>query len=78
MQQMTQAYDVKVLAERMREAGGPEAEKMAKKNLQVIFAWLQESANISPNPYDNIGIPLAISTVTPLIMPALDQISAAE
>lgn len=69
------AYDPKRLLELIRKHGGPEAEKLAKANWKAVKEWALESAVLSENKIDNVGIPLAASTLGPVVESALDNIS---
>lgn len=71
---MQKAYDPKALLEKMRKHGGPDAEKLAKANFQAICEWLLESAALSENKIDDIAVPLAVGTASPIVMKALDNI----
>lgn len=71
---MEKAFDPKALLEMMRAKGGPDAEKLAKANIEALLEWLQASAVISENKIDDVAVPLAVATVKPLIMKALDAI----
>lgn len=71
---MEKAFDPKALLEMMRAKGGADAEKLAKANIEALLEWLQASAVLSENKIDDVAVPLAIATVKPLIMKALDAI----
>lgn len=68
------AYDPKLLLEKMRKHGGPDAEKLAKANFMALSEWLMESAAASENKIDDVAVPLAVATVNPIVMKALDSI----
>ena len=75
---MEKAYDPKALLEKCRAKGGPDAEKLAKVNLEAVFEWLEESAVLSENKIDDVAVPLAVATVKPLVAKALDQIDGVQ
>lgn len=49
------AYDVKLLLEKLKEQGLEIAEESAKVLVHGVFDWLEESADLSPNPYDDMA-----------------------
>jgi hypothetical protein len=51
---MEKAYDLKVLVEKLKGHGLEIAEATAKAVTLSIFDWLDESASISPTPYDDM------------------------
>lgn len=71
---MKTAYDVQALIDKLREKGGPEAEKLAGKNFEALLEWLEESAVLSENKIDDVAVPMATATIKPLVMKAIDQI----
>lgn len=71
---MEKAYDPKDLMEKMRKHGGPDSEKLAKANFLAICEWLEESAVLSENKVDDVVNPIAIKTLRPLVLKALDAI----
>jgi hypothetical protein len=68
------AYDPKLLLEKMRKHGGPDAEKLAKANFAAVCEWLVESAAGSENKIDDVAVPLAVATLSPVVVKALDAI----
>lgn len=75
---MEKAYDVKALMAKCQEKGGPGAEKLAKANFEALMEWLEESAVLSENKIDDVAVPLAVATVKPLVIKALDQIDGVQ
>lgn len=71
---MEKAYDVKALIEKCRKYGGEGAEKAMKGNYQALVEWLNESAPLSSNKIDDVAVPLATATLSPLVNGVLDQI----
>lgn len=53
---MEKAYDFKDLAERMESVGLEMGEEGAKEAIDVLADWYIESATLSKNPFDNVGI----------------------
>lgn len=51
-----EAYDVKLLLEKLKGQGLEIAEESAKVLLNGVFEWVEESAQKSPNPYDNMAL----------------------
>jgi hypothetical protein len=52
---MQKAYDLKDLAERMKNIGLPVAEEAVEQAVKEMFKWLKESAVISSTPYDDMA-----------------------
>lgn len=52
-----QAYDVKVLVEKLKAKGLDLAEDAAKSVISETFDWLLESAKASKTPIDDIAVP---------------------
>lgn len=70
---MDTAYDLKELGKRLKDAGLIEAEDMAEQTYSVLKVWLQESAQLSANPFDNMVVPF-IGQLDSLILPQIDKI----
>ena len=49
------AYDLKLLLEKLKAQGLDLAEDAAEKVVIGTFDWLEESADLSPNVYDDIA-----------------------
>lgn len=52
---MEKAYDLKGLVEELKGQGLELAEESAKVVVNGVFNWLEKSADISENPYDDIA-----------------------
>jgi hypothetical protein len=52
---MTNAYDPKELASRLKGRGLDLAEEGTKIAIEEIFGWVEESAKISATPYDDMA-----------------------
>ena len=52
---MKKAYDVKLLLESLKGEGLEVAEESAKILVNGIFKWLEESADLSETPYDDMA-----------------------
>lgn len=50
------AYDAKLLLEKLKSEGIEVAEESAKILINAIFSWLEESAALSENPYDDMAM----------------------
>jgi hypothetical protein len=74
---MEKAYDVKALAEKLKEKGLPEVENMAVLAYQAIKEWAVESAALSENKIDDVLMP-ALSFLDGMILPAIDKIDGKE
>lgn len=70
---MEQAYDLKVLAERLKEAGLIEGEDMALQAYSIMKVWLKESAQVSATPFDNMVMPF-IDQLDGFVLPQIDKI----
>lgn len=70
---MTKAYDVKVLIARYKEKGLDIAEEAAKILLEETFDWVEESAKLSPNVYDDAGL-LIVPTAKKFVLEAIDKV----
>ena len=70
---MEKAYDVKDLVEKLKDAGLEVAEEAAKAVVESVLDWVQESAALSPNKWDDL-IAGFIPAAKPAIMEALDKI----
>ena len=53
---MTSAYDLNDLLERLKARGLDLAENEVKGVIEDVFAWLEESINESPTPFDNVAL----------------------
>lgn len=63
------AYEFSKLAEGFKAEGLEVAEEAAKKAVNVVFNWLEQSAKESANPYDDlllVALPLAKKNVLDL------------
>lgn len=74
---MTKAYDVKDLAEKLKQKGMPEIEDMAVIAYQAIKEWAIESAALSENKIDDVLMP-ALTFLDGMILPAIDKIDGQE
>ncbi len=53
---MEQAYDVKVLAEKLKARGLNLAEDAVMGVVDDLFAFLEESAKLSATPFDDVAL----------------------
>lgn len=72
-----QAYDPKLLVEKLKAQGLPVVEDMAEKAYGAVKEWVRESAVISENKYDDLGIPF-LNYVDQIVMPQIDKIDGKE
>jgi hypothetical protein len=70
---MDKAYDLKLLVEKLKGKGLDLAEEAAKVAVEGTLEWLEESAKISANPYDDLVIVL-VPVVKPKIFEIIDKI----
>jgi hypothetical protein len=70
---MTKAYDLKVLIEKMKAAGLDASEEVAKKMIGETFAWIEESAKLSPLPYDDLAL-VVLPKVKEFVLLQVDKI----
>jgi hypothetical protein len=74
---MEKAYDLKELAKKLEDAGLPvlkeAGEETAKQVYKAVKEWLKESAVISPNKLDDVGMPF-IDQLDALVLPQIDKI----
>ena len=54
---MEKAYDIKALVEILKGKGLDVAEEAAKIAVESTLEWLEKSAVVSSNPYDNLLLP---------------------
>lgn len=74
---MDKAYDVKALAEQLKAKGLDIAEESLKIVAEELLVWLENSATISPNNYDDL-IKVVIPMVKGHILKAIDKIDGKE
>lgn len=63
------AYDLKLLGEKLKAQGLDLAEDAVEALARGVFDWIEESAKISPNPFDNMAM---------ILMPQLRKIAFKE
>jgi hypothetical protein len=71
---MDQAFDKKVLAQKITGIIAPNAEAVVEAVMNEVWIWLEESAALHPNPVIKAGVPLAIQTLKPLVNQAVNKI----
>lgn len=74
MTPMTEAFDTKVLSERLAAKGLPVLETAVKESVEVTLTWIEESLVLTPSKVDDVGIPI-IEGLKPFVMAQLDKIS---
>jgi hypothetical protein len=70
---MEKAYDLKVLAVKLKEKGLPEMENLAEKVYEATKEWYVESAVLSDNKVDDVTVPF-IGFVDAIVKPQIDKI----
>ena len=70
---MEKAYDPKDLVAKLKERGLDVAEEAAKVVIESVFDWLDESADASPTPYDNL-LKALYPTIKAEALKAVDKI----
>lgn len=71
------AYDLKVLIEKLKARGLDLGEEAAKMAIEEICAWVQESAVISENKFDDVAV-LAMPELKKLALQLADKIDGQE
>lgn len=71
---MNKAYDIKLLGEKLKEQGLDLAEEGVKSAAVAVFNWIEESAKLSPTPYDDMGIAIALPKMKEEAFKAIDHI----
>lgn len=78
---MEKAYDLKALAEKLKEAGVPvvleAAEETAKQVYVAVKEWLKDSAPLSETQVDDFIAPF-YDKLDPLVFKAIDKIDGQE
>ena len=70
---MESAYDLKDLGKRLKEKGLVELEDGAEAIVKELFAWLRESAIMSPNIYDDMAM-IVYPKIEEMILSQVDKI----
>lgn len=70
---MEKAYDVKVLGEKLKAKGLDLAEESLKIVFETTCEWIEDSAVISPNIYDDL-IKLAMPQIKKVVLEKIDMI----
>lgn len=55
---MEKAYDLKGLLTELKASGLEIAEESAKVVIEAVFTWLEKSATLSENKYDDLAVML--------------------
>lgn len=74
---MEKAYDLKVLASKLKERGLDLAEDAAVIVVEELFAWVEESAKASTTPYDDMGL-IVLPQLKELALDGVDKIDGKE
>jgi len=70
---MEKAYDAKELALRLKPHGLDLGEEAAKKLVDVLLTWVDDSAKLSKTPIDDVLMSI-VKPLHPYIMSQLDKI----
>jgi hypothetical protein len=70
---MDKAYDIKVLAEKLKANGLEIAEESAKIVVKATLEWIEESAKLSATPYDDLAL-VVMPQVKSFIDKSIDKI----
>jgi len=70
---MSKAYDVKELVEILKVNGLDLAEEAAELAVKSVLEWVEKSADLSENKYDDL-LKAVIPMVKPMLLKGLDKI----
>jgi hypothetical protein len=70
---MEKAFDLQALKMKLDKAGVPVAEDLIQIAVNSFLDWVQESAVLTENKYDDAAV-LLIPMIKQMIAPAIDQI----
>lgn len=70
---MEKAYDLAVLAEKLKSKGLDVAEDAARHLVEATFEWVEESAKLSVTPYDDMAL-IILPQVKKMALAAVDKI----
>lgn len=71
--EMKEAYQLKVLGEKLKAKGLDKAEEMAGEIYVELKAWLKEGAAKSATPFDDMVVPF-LENLDAIVMPQIDKI----
>lgn len=71
--EMKEAYQLKVLGEKLKAKGLDKAEEMAGEIYVELKAWLEEGAAKSTTPFDDMVVPF-LENLDAIVMPQIDKI----
>lgn len=74
---MEKAYDLKDLGEKLKNAGVPIAEDAIEEVFKKFMVWLKESADKSPNPYDDMA-KFVYPKIEEFVLEKIDKIDGEE
>lgn len=74
---MEKAYDLKDLGEKLKGKGLDLAEDSAKIIFETVVEWVEESATISPNIYDDL-LKMALPQIKKVVLEKIDLIDGKE
>ena len=74
---MKEAYDLKVLGEKLKARGLDLAEDALIILIEESFSWVEDSAKISETPYDDMGL-IVLPQLKSLALSGADKIDGKE
>lgn len=74
---LEKAYDPKALVEKLKGRGLDLAEEAGKIVVEEVFAWVEESAKLSPTPYDDIAL-IVMPQLKAKALAAVDKLDGVE
>lgn len=74
---MMKAYDLKELVEILKSNGLELAEETAELAVKSVLEWVEKSAELSENKYDDL-LKAVIPMVKPLLLKAVDKVDGKE
>ena len=74
---MEKAYDVKALIAKLKGRGLDIAEEAAIILIEESFDWIEESAKLSPTPYDNMAL-IVLPQLKEIALKTVDKLDGAQ
>lgn len=74
---MKEAYDLKMLGDKLKENGLELAEDAAGIVYKCVKEWVKDSAVKSSTPYDNVAI-IVMDQLDAVVLPQIDKIDGEE
>jgi hypothetical protein len=77
MNEAVKAYDLKALVAKLKSHGLEVAEEGAEVVAKSVFEWLEESAKVSENKYDDLALAV-LPLIKPIALKQIDKIDGVE